>query len=123
MADEAVFGPRQAFQILSLRAADIINIKLAKAGGLHNALTICQMAETMGVECMMGCMLESKIGISAAASLMAGKLNITRADLDAAVLLAADPVTGGVTYEKNSILLSEAPGLGITQVEGWQEVI
>lgn len=123
MADEAVFSPRQAFQILSMRAADIINIKLTKAGGIYNALAICQMAETMGVECMMGCMLESKVGVTAAASLMAGKKNITRADLDAAVLLAQDPVVGGVSYDKNRLLLPEVPGLGITHVEGWQEII
>ncbi|SDF64901.1 dipeptide epimerase [Sporolituus thermophilus] len=122
LADEAVFGPADAFRILAMRAADLINIKLMKAGGLHSALKICHLAETMGIECMMGCMLESKIGITAAASFAAAKKNITRADLDAALLLAEDPVLGGVTFDQNRILLPEAPGFGIEDVKGWQEI-
>ncbi|EAX48816.1 Mandelate racemase/muconate lactonizing enzyme, C-terminal domain protein [Thermosinus carboxydivorans Nor1] len=122
LADEAVSGPADAFRILAMRAADLINIKLMKAGGLHNALKICHLAETMGVECMMGCMLESKIGITAAASFAAAKKNITRADLDAAVLLAEDPVLGGVAFDQNRILLPEAPGFGVEDVKGWQEI-
>ncbi len=123
MADESAFGPFEVFQLLSLRACDLINIKLMKAGGLHNAVKIAHFAETMDVQCMMGCMLESKVGITAAASLAAGKKIISRADLDAAVLLAEDPVVGGVSFSKNRLLLPEAPGLGITDIIGWQQVI
>jgi len=122
MADESAFGPFEVFQLLSMRACDLINIKLMKAGGLHNAVKIAHLAETMDVQCMMGCMLESKVGITAAASLAAGKKIITRADLDAAVLLAEDPVIGGVSFSRNSLHVSDAPGLGITDVIGWQQV-
>ncbi len=122
MADESAFGPFEVFQLLSMRACDLINIKLMKAGGLHNAVKIAHLAETMDVQCMMGCMLESKVGITAAASLAAGKKIITRADLDAAVLLADDPVIGGVSFSRNSLHVSDAPGLGITDVIGWQQV-
>ncbi len=122
MADESAFGCHEVFRLLSMRACDLINIKLMKAGGLHNALKIAHLAETMGVQCMMGCMLESKVGITAAASLAAGKQIIGKSDLDAAVLLASDPVIGGVRFEKNEILFSDAPGLGITDVAGWQEI-
>ena len=122
MADESAFGPYEVFRLLSMRACDLVNIKLMKAGGLHNAVKIAHFAETMGVQCMMGCMLESKVGITAAASLAAGKRIVTRADLDAAVLLAEDPVVGGVSFDKNQLILSDAPGLGITEVLGWQPV-
>ena len=122
MADESAFGPYEVFRLLSMRACDLVNIKLMKAGGLHNAVKIAHFAETMGVQCMMGCMLESKVGITAAASLAAGKRIVTRADLDAAVLLAEDPVVGGVSFDKNQLILSEAPGLGITEVLGWQKI-
>ena len=122
MADESAFGPFEVFQLLSMRACDLINIKLMKAGGLHNALKIANFAETMDVQCMMGCMLESKVGITAAASIAAGKKIVTRADLDAAVLLAEDPVVGGVSFCKNQLIMSEAPGLGITDIMGWQQV-
>ena len=122
MADEAAFGPYEVFKLLSMRACDLINIKLMKAGGLHNAIKIADMAETMGVQCMMGCMLESKVGISAAASIAAGKKIITKADLDAAVLLASDPIIGGVNFCKNQIFIPNTPGLGITAIEDWQEI-
>lgn len=122
MADESAFGAYEVFQLLAQRACDLINIKLMKAGGLHNAIKIAHFAETMGVECMMGCMLESKVGITAAASLAAGKRIISRADLDAAVLLAEDPVVGGVAFRDNRLLVPEAPGLGITDVLGWERV-
>ena len=92
MADESAYGTFEVFNLLSNRACDLINIKLMKAGGIHNAIKIADMATVCGVECMMGCMLESKVGITAAASLSAGKKIITRTDLDAADLLAKDPV-------------------------------
>jgi L-alanine-DL-glutamate epimerase-like enolase superfamily enzyme len=122
MADEAAFGPFEVFQLLSMSACDLINIKVMKAGGLHNALKIAHIAETAGVQCMMGCMLESKVGITAAASMAAGKKIITRTDLDAAVLLAEDPVAGGVRFDKDRLILPDAPGLGITGISGWQEI-
>ena len=122
MADEAAFGPYEVFRLLSMRACDLINIKLMKAGGLRNAAKIAAFAETMEIGCMMGCMLESKVGITAAACLAAGKKIVTRADLDAAVLLAEDPVIGGVSFEQNRILLPQAPGLGISDVLGWRPV-
>ncbi len=122
MADESAFGPREAFQLLSMRACDLINIKLMKAGGLHMAVKIADLAETMDVQCMMGCMLECKVGITAAASLAAGKKIITRTDLDAAVLLAEDPVLGGVSFTGNRLCVSELPGLGISDVVGWARI-
>lgn len=123
MADESAFGVFEVFRLLSMRACDLINIKLMKAGGFHNALKIAHFAETVDVQCMMGCMLESKVGITAAACLAAGKKIVTRADLDAAVLLAEDPVVGGVRFSQNRLLLPEAPGLGITDVLGWTKVV
>ena len=119
MADEAAFGPVEVFQLLSMRACDLISIKLMKAGGIYNAVKILNLAETMGVECMMSCMLESKVGITAAASLAAGKKIVTRADLDAAVLLAEDPVVGGVSFNGNQLIIPETPGLGINDISGW----
>jgi len=122
MADESAFGPYEVFQLLSMGACDLINIKLMKAGGLHNAIKIANFAETVGIQCMMGCMLESKVGITAAASIAGGKKIINMADLDAAVLLAEDPVVGGVSFCKNQLIIPNRPGLGIADVLGWQEV-
>jgi o-succinylbenzoate synthase len=122
LADEAVFGAREANKIINMRAADLINIKLMKCGGIYNALKICSIAEAMEVECMVGCMMESKIGITAAASFSAAKKNITKYDLDTVLLMAEDPIVGGAGFCGNSVLLSNAPGLGISEVMGWKEV-
>lgn len=117
MADESLFTPEDAFSILKLKAADILNIKLMKCGGLHNALKINAMAESCGVECMLGSMIESKIGITAAAHLACGKLNITRADLDAVDLMAEDPIDGGVIVTGSRHKIPENYGLGIKGIK------
>ncbi len=116
MADEALFSPEDCFNILKNRAADLLNIKLMKCGGIYNALKINAMAESCGVECMIGCMIESKIGITAAAHFGCGKINITRADLDAVALIAKDPIRGGVEVKGNMLILPEGSGLGIIGV-------
>lgn len=116
LADESVFTTYDAFKILSMRAADLINIKLMKAGGIHNALKINAMAESCGVECMVGCMIESKLGVTASASFAAAKRNVTRADLDPVMLLAEDPVIGGAVCSSSKITLSDEPGLGISDI-------
>ena len=67
LADESVFCAEDAIRIIQMGAADLINIKLMKTGGIYEALKIAGIAEIYGVECMMGCMLESKIAVSAAA--------------------------------------------------------
>lgn len=123
MADESAFGKYEVFELLAKNACDLINIKLMKAGGIHNALKIADMADTCGVECMMGCMLESKVGITAAASVAGAKKIITRADLDAADLLAEDPVVGGISYKANKINLNNKAGLGISDIKNWEKIV
>ena len=71
---------------------------------------------------MIGCMLESKIGITAAASFAASKGNMITADLDTMIYFAEDPIVGGATFEGNKIILSDEPGLGITDIKGWEEI-
>lgn len=65
---------------------------------------------------MIGCMLESKLAVSAAAHLAAAKRVITRADLDGPSLCKTDPFTGGPLYENGVIRMTDAPGIGITRV-------
>ncbi|UFJ42697.1 dipeptide epimerase [Brevibacillus humidisoli] len=116
MADESVFSPAQALEVVSRRAADLINIKLMKAGGIYKAQVINSIAEENGIFCMVGSMIESRLGITAAAHFAASKKNINRFDFDAPLLLKNDPVQGGVSYEGRLIKLPEVPGLGIKQV-------
>ncbi|MBP1926387.1 o-succinylbenzoate synthase [Sedimentibacter acidaminivorans] len=118
LADESVFSAKDALTILQNRAADYINIKLMKTGGLHNALKICSIAEVYGVECMIGCMLEAKVSVNAAVHLAAAKSIITKIDLDGPVLCSEDPVEGGAIFDEFKITLNDAPGLGIKKVNG-----
>ncbi|MFP7169869.1 dipeptide epimerase [Terribacillus sp. FSL K6-0262] len=121
MADESLFSPQDALKILEMRAADLLNIKLMKAGGIQQALDIARIAGSHGVECMMGCMIESRIGISAAAHLAASQTHITRVDFDAPLMLRNDIVTGGVRYEGERLMLNASPGLGILAVDALEE--
>lgn len=112
LADESVFSPLDAIKIIQERAADLINIKLMKTGGIYNALKICEIAEVYGVECMIGCMLESKISVSAAANLGAAKKIITMVDLDGPALCKFDPISGGPTFSGSNIKMSDKYGIG-----------
>lgn len=122
MADESMFSPQDAIDLLQMEAVDFINIKLMKCGGIYNALKIVGIAESYGVECMLGCMIESKVSLTAAAHLAAAKKNITRVDLDAAILLAEDPVVGGMNKNIPYFTLPEAAGLGILEIKGLQNI-
>lgn len=118
MADESVFSPMDALKILQMRAADLLNIKLMKTGGIYNALKICALAETYGVECMMGCMLESKISVTAAVYLAAAKHIITRIDLDGPALCREDRVEGGAVFDGPQITVTDDAGFGFRKIDG-----
>ena len=112
LADESVFSALDAVKIIQERAADLINIKLMKTGGIYNALKICDIAEVYGVECMIGCMLESKISVSAAAHLGAARKIITMVDLDGPALCKIDPISGGPIFCGSNIKMSNKVGIG-----------
>ncbi len=112
MADEACFLPADALKLIRAEACDFFNIKLMKAGGISNALKIARLAEAANMRCMVGCMLESKVALTAAAHVVAACRNIVYADLDGNSEHTADPVLGGFTVQGGTITLPEAPGLG-----------
>ncbi|SFS57540.1 dipeptide epimerase [Paenibacillus sp. 453mf] len=116
MADESVFTPGQALEVLQMRAADLINIKLMKSGGIYKAQMINQLAEEYGVECMVGSMIESKVAVTAAAHFAASKKNITRFDFDAPLMMNQENVLGGVIYDGRVMRFTDAAGLGIRDV-------
>ena len=119
MADESVFGPLQVIELIRMRAADIINIKLMKTGGISNAIRIADIAGMYGVECMIGCMLEGSISVAAAVHVAVAKSSvITKVDLDGPSLCAFNPVRGGVIFNESEITIRDAPGLGITEIQG-----
>ena len=113
LADEAVFSPQDAANLITIRAADYLNIKLMKTGGIWNALKICKLAKQHGMECMIGCMLESQVSVAAAAHLCAAQEVITMADLDGPSLCASEPFPGGPVFDGPTIRLNDTPGIGI----------
>jgi L-alanine-DL-glutamate epimerase-like enolase superfamily enzyme len=90
-------------------AVDGINIKLAKCGSLREALRMIAVARAHGLMVMVGCMIESSIGITAAAHFTP---LVDIVDLDGAALLADDPFTGA-TIDGGRVTLPTGPGLGV----------
>ena len=92
-------------------AVDGINIKLSKCGGLREALRMIAVARTHGMLVMCGCMIETTLGIAAAAHFAP---LLDAADLDGAALLTDDPFTGpGIAG--GTVSLGDAPGLGVSR--------
>ncbi|MDD7256553.1 dipeptide epimerase [Bullifex porci] len=117
LADESVFSPLDAMKIIQSGAADLINIKLMKCGGITPALKIADAASIMGVECMLGCMLEAKVSVNAAVHVACARSIITKIDLDGPVLCSEDPIIGGSIFDEKDITVSKDPGLGIKGIE------
>ncbi|MGA0568501.1 mandelate racemase/muconate lactonizing enzyme family protein [Rathayibacter sp. KR2-224] len=117
LADESVWTTRDAREVIARRAADMVNIKLAKTGGPREALALLDVAAGSGVSAIVGCMMESHVGIAAAAAVAAvvdaRAGGATAHDLDAGLWLSASPVLGGIRYEGEMVLVPAAPGLGI----------
>jgi L-alanine-DL-glutamate epimerase-like enolase superfamily enzyme len=86
-----------------------INIKLAKSGGIREAVRMVNAARALGLGVMLGCMIESGLGISAAAQI--GSL-CDHLDLDGNLLIAEDPWPG-VAFEHGVQVPSDQPGLGV----------
>ena len=87
-----------------------INIKLMKCGGITEALRLISAARERGLEIMLGCMIESSIGITAAAQISP---LVDHADLDGNILIGNDPAAGVGTVE-GKLILPTGPGIGVT---------
>jgi len=117
MIDESCFTPYDASRIVQRQAADLINIKLMKCGGIYPALQINAIAEAAGVNCMVGCMLESRLAIGAGAHLVASRPNIVYADLDSFNDFDdSTAIASAFEFEAPYIHLTDAPGIGVTLV-------
>jgi L-alanine-DL-glutamate epimerase-like enolase superfamily enzyme len=116
-ADESIHLARDALRLLKEGCVDGINIKLMKCGGICEAVKIINIAEAAGIPCMIGCMLESKVSLTAAAHLALAFRNIRYVDLDSHLFLSEDPVLGGIEIKSGKITLPEEPGLGISAVK------
>jgi L-alanine-DL-glutamate epimerase-like enolase superfamily enzyme len=89
-----------------------INVKLAKSGGIREAVRMVHAARALGLGCMLGCMIESGLGIAAGAHIAS---LFDHVDLDGNVLIAHDPWPG-VRFVDGVQLPSDEPGLGVHAV-------
>ena len=107
IADESV---KRASDIPALvEAVDGINIKLVKCGGILEAIRMIHVARAHGLLVMLGCMIESSLGIAAAAHLTP---LVDYADLDGNLLISNDPYSG-VTLKNGKLILPKRSGIGV----------
>jgi L-alanine-DL-glutamate epimerase-like enolase superfamily enzyme len=106
-ADEPVRTARDVARLAG--CVDGVNIKLMKAGGLRGAMRMIAVARAHDMQVMLGCMVETSVGITAAAHLAP---LVDWADLDGNLLVTNDPFVG-VRVEAGRLILPEGPGLGV----------
>ena len=106
-ADEPVRTARDIPRLAG--CVDGVNIKLMKAGGLREAMRMIAVARAHGLQVMLGCMIETSVGITAAAHLAP---LVDWADLDGNQTVINDPFTG-VRVKDGRLVLPDAPGLGV----------
>lgn len=111
MVDEGIQTLPDLLRVIKLRAADLINIKLMKTGGIYPALAIAHLAETAGLPCQVGSMVESAVGTMAGAHLSIARRIIQSNELVGPLMFTQDVAT--VTYEGDTLVIPEKPGLGI----------
>lgn len=107
VADESVQGRDTLFELAG--AADGINIKLAKCGGIHAALDMVALARSLDMRLMLGCMIESNVAMTAAAHIAP---LFDWLDLDGPMHLSRDPFTG-MTFQEGHLTVPDLPGLGV----------
>lgn len=107
-ADESFMGDESLEEIA--RAFDIINIKLMKIGSMVKAKEVIEQAKTLGLQIMIGCMIESSVANTAGAIL---SLWADYADLDGHLLIKDDPAEGLKLDPGKRVVLNDKPGLGI----------
>jgi L-Ala-D/L-Glu epimerase len=119
LADESVWTRHDLRLVIDRRAADLVNVKLAKTGGLTEAVRLVHEAGKNDIGVIVGCMMESHVGIAAAEALAAtlSSPDAQRAqDLDAGLWMRSSPVLGGIGYAGERLLSARRAGLGIDGV-------
>ncbi len=113
MIDEGLRGFRDMREIIAKRAADKVNIKLMKCGGIYRANQLAAMAEMAGIECQIGSMLESSIGSAAGFHIAFSKKIITSVELTGPLKFSQDIGNLRASYKIPFIQIGEGAGLGV----------
>ncbi|MER2153769.1 MAG: dipeptide epimerase [Solibacillus sp.] len=111
MIDEGLRGVREMREIIAKRAADKVNIKLMKCGGMYPAMKLAHMAEMAGIECQIGSMVESSVGSAAGFHVAFSNKVFTSVELTGPLKFSKD--IGNLQYNVPYIQLNERAGLGV----------
>lgn len=116
-ADESVFTSTDAIEVVRTGCADLINIKLMKSG-IVEALDIAAIARSANLGLMIGCMLETSLGLGASVHLAAGLGGFTFIDLDPHLTPEQDPFSGGPEFnEPVYSLFNVKAGIGAVKIK------
>ncbi|WP_017381275.1 mandelate racemase/muconate lactonizing enzyme family protein [Paenisporosarcina sp. TG-14] len=111
MADETIQTMEDLLEIIRLEAADVINIKLMKCGGIYPAIHLAKTAEAAGITCQVGSMVESSVASAAGYHTAYAHKNIESTELTGPLLFSEE--IGDLKYTIPYVHLSTDPGLGI----------
>lgn len=116
MADEAVFNLHDAYNVIKMDAADIVNLKICKVGGITGAKKIAGILEAAGLKCVIGSNLELGIGMAASAHVAVSTPNVSmHNDFICGGYLHSEDITDSKFYdvvENGEIKIWDSFGLG-----------
>lgn len=115
MADEALHGPRDAFEVAATQAADIFAVKINQSGGLRGAAQVAAIAEAANIALYGGTMLEGAVGTMASAQLFSTFHDLAwSTELFGPLLLTEEILQEPLQYRDFALQLPTSPGLGLT---------
>ena len=113
MADESCCDSHDAARLAQLKACDYFNIKMGKSGGIFEALKIISVAENAGIKLQIGGFMESRLATTAFVHFAYASDAIVHFDFDTPLMIAVDPVIGGMKYLTNGVIeIDDTAGIG-----------
>ncbi len=116
MLDESISSPRDVIEAVRREAADYINVKLTKSGGIRATMKTLVTAQAYGIEAMVGCMVEGKLSTAAGLCVASSLGNVKFTDLDGYTSMVTQPFEGGLTYREGINRPVRGVGMAVEKV-------
>jgi muconate cycloisomerase len=124
MADESVFTPQDALEVIRHEAADVLSLYPGKHGGIRSTQAIAKLAEAAGIPCTIGSNLEREVATAAMAHVTVCTANLQcerfPGDLIGPLYYQETLTRSPLRYEADRLWVPEGPGLGVHVVVGKQ---